>query len=199
MQTAGWESSRTRRAHCTSQPLFYSHFFDPFTMSRVDGLGTFYPSQQPEWEHHTSSLPTTSNDFTVVFLSMQKNQGGKAICKACSQNPFPCKFTSRVFSICLQRMSDNKLLFHLLCWKTEQKTVPGVPTHPVPPAQLRQQPWLILHQHKPKSPGHAPVNPPFLGQFTIRSVRCPRDSRHPSPSAPGDSQAAPKHCTGYIY
>lgn len=151
-----WDENRAELAELRALLSFISFPFLP-SLCHVQSGCLLYPSWQQEWEHHTSSLPTPRNDFIVVFLSVHKNQGGKDICKACSQNPFPCKFTGRVLSICLPRMSDNKLLFHLLCWKTQQQREPGVPS----------QPCLILPAAQTPQPCHAPLHPPFLGQFTL--------------------------------
>lgn len=118
-------------------------------MFTVDALGSFL-SISTAGVGTPHKLPSNSKEWLhCCFPKHAKIQGGKDICKACSQNPFPCKFTSRVLSICFARMSDNKLQFHLLCWKTEQQTVPGL----IPPPAQIQQPW------------HTPVNFPFFGNL----------------------------------
>lgn len=115
-----------------------------------------------------------------VFLSMQKGSRGRGedMCKACFQNSFPCKFISIVFSICFQRMSDNKLPFHLLFWKADLVLGPHhVSTH------LSQQSWPIIPAEQTKQAEIRSNKFPLFKLISNEICGCLKNSRHPIPSA----------------
>lgn len=79
-------------------------------------------------------------------------RGEEGICKAWFQNSFPCKFMSAAFSICFQRMEDNKLLFHLLFWQADLALAPAVSQPTAPngrPHRTSQTDPDTLHQTSP--------------------------------------------------
>lgn len=155
-----------------------SGWFGEFSSTSTAGVGTphKFPSNNKEWLH--CCFPKHA----------KKARGGRTYAKAAPTILSLANSQAEGFPSALR---ECQIINHYSTFCAGKQSRKQSLESPLSPDWSSQQ-------HKPPSPSHTPVNP-FLGPISNQICGIQGTAGTRSPSTPGDSQAAPKHCTWAIY
>lgn len=152
-------------------------WFGKFSSISTAGVGTphKFPSNNKEWLH--CCFPKHA----------KRTKGGRTYAKAAPTILSLANSQAECFPSALQECQIINYYSTFCAGKQSRKQCLESPPSPD---------WFP-QQHKPNSPSHAPLNP-FLGPVSNEICEIQGTAGTGSPPAPGDSQAAPQHCTASL-